>query len=196
LAFQRLSKALITAITALNLLPSTATTASVNRCIRRHNSINCLHTLRMALPISKRKLATVLKSGASRLMSHINSILRWTARLNTIEVTVDVDSITKHSGDNSVAVASIWERFIDKETGQIIFTFSMLTINADGHEVMEHFHKPEDEKRSVVVLQDQDYLTWLNANHKETTSLLHLAPNGFLESLPEEKLKAQQTLSL
>ena len=34
-----------------------------------------------------------------------------------------------------VAIASIWERFIDKETGEIIFSFSMLTIKADGHEV-------------------------------------------------------------
>ncbi len=102
----------------------------------------------------------------------------------------------KRADAGPVAVASIWERFIDRETGEIIFSFSMLTINADGHEVMQHFHKPEDEKRSVVVLQDQDYLPWLHANHKEATSLLQLAPNEFLLSLPAEKQKAQRSLSL
>lgn len=46
-----------------------------------------------------------------------------------------------------LAVASIRERFVDKETGEIVFTFSMLTVNADGHPVMKHFRKPNDEKR-------------------------------------------------
>jgi len=102
----------------------------------------------------------------------------------------------KRADSEPVAVASIWERFIDMVTGEIIFSFSMLTINADGHEIMQHFHKPDDEKRSVVVIKDQDYLSWLNANHKEATSLLQLTPNSFLESMSAEKQKAQQSLSL
>lgn len=59
----------------------------------------------------------------------------------------------KRSDGEPVAAASIWERVVDKETGEVIFSFSMLTINADGHEVMKHFHKAEDEKRSIVVFQ-------------------------------------------
>ena len=81
-----------------------------------------------------------------------------------------------------IAVASIWERFVDKETGEILFSFSMLTINADGHEVMKQFHKPEDEKRSIVVLNNNQYLPWLNANHDQARSMLKLAPSGFLKS--------------
>ena len=79
-------------------------------------------------------------------------------------------------------IASIWERFIDKETGEIIFSFSMLTINADGHPVMKHFHKPEDEKRSVVVLNNEQYLPWLSADTKQARVMLKLAPDGFLKS--------------
>lgn len=90
-------------------------------------------------------------------------------------------SIKRTDGEPSAA-ASIWERIIDKETGEVIFSFSMLTINADGHEVMKHFHKPDDEKRSIVVLQNSDYMQWLNANHESAKLLLNLAPNGFLES--------------
>lgn len=102
----------------------------------------------------------------------------------------------QRSDAEPVAVASIWERFIDQETGEIFFSFSMLTINADGHPIMKHFHKPEDEKRSVVVLQDFDYLPWLHATHQEALAMLTLAPNGFLTSIPAEKQKAQQSLSL
>jgi len=88
----------------------------------------------------------------------------------------------KRSDSQPAALASIWERFVDRETGEIIFSFSMLTINADGHEVMKHFHKPEDEKRSVVVLNESEYQPWLNANHEQARAMLDMAPGGFLVS--------------
>jgi putative SOS response-associated peptidase YedK len=88
----------------------------------------------------------------------------------------------KRADSQPLAIASIWERFIDRVTGEIVFSFSMLTVNATGHEVMKHFHKPADEKRSVVVLKDSQYLPWLNANSIEARSMLSLTPNGFLVS--------------
>src|SRR6516164_6446285 len=66
--------------TALNLLPSIATTARVNRPSSRHNTTNRAHTARIAAPLSLRKSAIVLKSGASRPVSHISSILRCASR--------------------------------------------------------------------------------------------------------------------
>jgi putative SOS response-associated peptidase YedK len=94
----------------------------------------------------------------------------------------------KRTDAEPVAVASIWERIIDKETGEIIFSFSMLTINADGHEVMKNFHKPNDEKRSIVVLKEADYHGWLHASHEKAKELLTLAPNDFLESEPAPRV--------
>jgi putative SOS response-associated peptidase YedK len=88
----------------------------------------------------------------------------------------------KRADNQPSAIASIWERIIDKSTGEILFSFSMLTINATGHEVMKHFHKPEDEKRSVVVLNDNEYLPWLNANNTQARAILNLAPEGLLMS--------------
>lgn len=90
----------------------------------------------------------------------------------------------KRGDSQPIAAACIWERFIDKETGEIIFSFSMLTVNADSHPVMKHFHKPNDEKRSIVVLQDQDYLNWVNADDAEARNLLKLSPDNFLTSTP------------
>lgn len=89
--------------------------------------------------------------------------------------------IKRTDGEPAVA-ASVWERIVDKESGEIIFSFSMLTINADGHNVMKHFHKLEDEKRSIVILSDIEYEKWLFASHDEARNLLRLAPLGFLES--------------
>ena len=49
---------------------------------------------------------------------------------------------------------------------------------------MKHFHKPDDEQRSIVVLNDSNYIPWLHANQVEAKTMLNLAPNGFLLSEP------------
>lgn len=94
----------------------------------------------------------------------------------------------KRADDQPLAIASIWERFIDYDTGEIIFSFSMLTVNADLDPIMNHFHKPADEKRSVVVLTEQQYLPWLEAKSSEAPSFLNLAPEGYLTSEPAPKV--------
>jgi putative SOS response-associated peptidase YedK len=90
----------------------------------------------------------------------------------------------KRADTSPLTVASIWERFTDYHTGENVFSFSMVTINATNHPVMHQFHKPGDEKRSIVVLQEHEYLAWLKANHDEARGLMKLAPDSFLDSEP------------
>jgi len=45
--------------------------------------------------------------------------------------------------------------------GRQLFSFSMLTVNADEHPLLRRFHKPEDEKRMVVILDPEEYGAWL-----------------------------------
>ena len=45
--------------------------------------------------------------------------------------------------------------------GRDVFSFAMLTVNADEHPLMKRFHRPEDEKRMVVILDPEDYGNWL-----------------------------------
>ena len=40
----------------------------------------------------------------------------------------------------------------------------MLTINATDHSLMRNFHKPDDEKRMVVILPEAQYDEWLQAS--------------------------------
>ena len=70
-----------------------------------------------------------------------------------------------------MAIASLWDHWTDKSTGEIVVSFTMLTVNANDHPVMRQFHKPEDEKRSVVVLNDP--LQWLNQDLDDPIQLLH-----------------------
>ncbi len=56
--------------------------------------------------------------------------------------------------------------------GDIVQSFSMLTINADAHPVMNRFHAPGDEKRSVVLLEPDAIDAWLAADHDQARALL------------------------
>jgi putative SOS response-associated peptidase YedK len=79
-----------------------------------------------------------------------------------------------------MGLAGLWDRWTDSISGEIVHSFTMLTINADSHALMHNFHRPEDEKRMVVILDETQYSDWLNA------PVAHTA--GFLQSYPAEQL--------
>ncbi|MGO4608439.1 SOS response-associated peptidase [Variovorax sp. 2RAF20] len=63
-------------------------------------------------------------------------------------------------GEVPMGIAGIYEQWTSPE-GETMFSFAMLTVNADGHPVMSRFHKPGDEKRMVVILDPEQYDPWL-----------------------------------
>ncbi|MBL8516624.1 MAG: SOS response-associated peptidase family protein [Betaproteobacteria bacterium] len=68
--------------------------------------------------------------------------------------------------------------------GKFLETYSMLTINADDHALFRRMHAPDDEKRIVVMLRDEDVEAWLNAaTHDEARS--------FFTQYPAEALVAE-----
>jgi putative SOS response-associated peptidase YedK len=66
-------------------------------------------------------------------------------------------------GDVPMGIAGIYQQW-RHPNGQTMFTFAMLTVNADNHPVMKRFHRPGDEKRMVVILDPNDYDAWLTAS--------------------------------
>ena len=77
---------------------------------------------------------------------------------------------------DTFTVAGIWDRWVDKSSGEVIASFSMLTINADGHAVMSQFHKPGDEKRSLVVIPEELRDDWLEATPERAKEFLQPMP--------------------
>ena len=57
-------------------------------------------------------------------------------------------------------VAGIYRRWISPD-GEFLWSFAMLTVNADGHPVWSRMHKPGDEKRMVVILDREEQDGWL-----------------------------------
>ncbi|WP_322005365.1 SOS response-associated peptidase [Paraburkholderia tropica] len=79
------------------------------------------------------------------------------------------------------AIAGLWreweEAVEEGETARRAVSFTMLTVNADSHPLMSRFHKPGDEKRSVVIVPPQEYENWLaSRSTDEARSFFTLYP--------------------
>ncbi|WP_395008553.1 SOS response-associated peptidase [Undibacterium sp.] len=81
------------------------------------------------------------------------------------------------------AVAGLYRSWNEPD-GQQSFSFTQITINADDHPLMQRFHKPGDEKRSLVILPEQDYDEWLSCCNPEMA-------RAFLQLYPAEKMWAK-----
>mgnify|MGYP003576456026 FL=1 len=83
-----------------------------------------------------------------------------------------------------LGLAGIWEFRPAGKGEPALLSFSMLTINADDHPLMQRFHRPEDEKRMVVVLREDDYDSWLQAPLEQVPSFLTPYPAACLAAEP------------
>ena len=70
-------------------------------------------------------------------------------------------------------IASIWDTWTDPASGELVTSFSMLTVNADEHPVMKHFHKQGDEKRTPVVLAPSQFDEWLSADLSNAIGMMN-----------------------
>ena len=82
-----------------------------------------------------------------------------------------------------MGIAGLWTGW-KQANGEILRSFTMLTVNADDHPFMRNYHKPEDEKRMVVILQDEEYDAWLSASAEES--------RFFLRQFPAERMEISQ----
>lgn len=85
-----------------------------------------------------------------------------------------------------MGIAGIWGTWRAPD-GREVESFAMLTVNADGHELMQLFHAPEDEKRMVVILEEEQYEPWLAATPAEAVSFLDRFPAEMLTAKAEPK---------
>lgn len=81
-----------------------------------------------------------------------------------------------------MGIAGLWTSW-RSPTGEPLESFTMLTINADHHPFMRNFHKPEDEKRMVVILPNERYRDWLVAKPHESIDFLLPYPSDALKAL-------------
>lgn len=85
-----------------------------------------------------------------------------------------------------IGLAGLWSRW-KSPTGDVLYSYAMLTINAEHHLLMKNFHRPDDEKRMVVVLPEGAYDDWLSARVEQTMDFLLPYPADQLSAAPLQK---------
>jgi len=77
------------------------------------------------------------------------------------------------------ALAGIWSEWTDPASGEIVPSYTMITINCDGHPLLGRLHKPEpklppdqQDKRSVVPVAPEQWRAWLTGDEATARSLL------------------------
>jgi putative SOS response-associated peptidase YedK len=80
-------------------------------------------------------------------------------------------------------LAGLWNTWTDKDSGEVVESYTMLTINADPHPLMSRMHKPDpklgpdqQDKRSVVAIELDDVDQWLYSPIEEASKLIRLSP--------------------
>ena len=84
--------------------------------------------------------------------------------------------------DAPFAVAGLWRAW-EEENGRRSYSFTQITINADEHPLMKRMHKPNDEKRNLVIIPEADYDAWLSCKNPELAK-------AFLKNYPAELMRA------
>ena len=83
-----------------------------------------------------------------------------------------------------MGIACLWDRWNDPATGERVVSFSMLTTNADQHPVMRQFHPAADEKRTPVVLAEQQFVGWLSATPEQAAGFMNWSKMPELVAAP------------
>ena len=84
-----------------------------------------------------------------------------------------------------MGLAGLWSYWRSPE-GAPVFSYTMLTLNADAHPLMRNFHKPGEEKRMVVVLPEHRYEAWLQASAAQSPDFLQCYPtDGLVAAHPD-----------
>lgn len=88
-------------------------------------------------------------------------------------------------------LAGLFNVWTDPATGEIIESYTMLTLNADHHPLMRRMHKPKADrsataqgKRSVIPIEMADTDQWLSGSMEDAKQLLRLAPVDVFDAAP------------
>ena len=89
--------------------------------------------------------------------------------------------ITRTDG-KPMGIAGLWTTW-NSPQGDIVYSYTMLTVSATDHALMRQFRKPNDEKRMVVILPDDQYENWLLASPAHSMAFLRRYPVAALQAV-------------
>lgn len=85
-----------------------------------------------------------------------------------------------------MGVAGLWERWSGAD-GELIVSFTLLTVNANSHALMHRYQQPGAEKRMPAVLNEGAYDAWLTAHPEKAREFMRAYPANWLTANPVQK---------
>ncbi|MEO7399865.1 MAG: SOS response-associated peptidase family protein [Polaromonas sp.] len=85
-----------------------------------------------------------------------------------------------------LGVAGLWESWTGAD-GEVIVSYTLLTVNANSHALMSRYQQPGNEKRMLAILNEGAYDAWLSARHEKAKEFMRAYPANWLTANPVEK---------
>lgn len=97
------------------------------------------------------------------------------------------------------SVAGLWSEWTDPATGEVVPSYTMLTVNADAHPLMKRMHRPDpklppdrQDKRSLVLLEPSAVDAWLHGSPAQARALIALTPAQDFDATPADAAQDPQ----
>jgi putative SOS response-associated peptidase YedK len=85
-----------------------------------------------------------------------------------------------------MGVAGLWEGWTGAE-GDVIISFTLLTVNANSHALMCRYQQPGNEKRMLAILNEGAADAWLSTRPEKAREFMRAYPANWLTANPVEK---------
>lgn len=93
--------------------------------------------------------------------------------------------ITRVDG-KPMGVAGLWESWTGAD-GEVIVSYTLLTVNANSHALMSRYQQPGNEKRMLAILNEGAADAWLSARPEKAREFMRAYPANWLTANPVEK---------
>jgi putative SOS response-associated peptidase YedK len=84
-----------------------------------------------------------------------------------------------------MGVAGLWERWV--QDGEAIISYTLLTVNANSHALMNRYGQNGNEKRMPAILNEGAYAAWLSAPLDKAREFMRAYPANLLLANPVQK---------
>ena len=85
-----------------------------------------------------------------------------------------------------MGVAGLWEGWTGAD-GDVIISFTLLTVNANSHALMSRYQQPGNEKRMLAILNEGAADAWLSTRPEKAREFMRAYPANWLTANPVEK---------
>jgi putative SOS response-associated peptidase YedK len=84
-----------------------------------------------------------------------------------------------------MGVAGVWESWTGAD-GEVIISYTLLTVNANSHALISRYQQPGNEKRMVAILNEGAYDAWLSARPEKAKEFMRAYAANWLTANPVE----------